>query len=214
MKDSELDSKKIIFLYLSNPIGNNSSFKSGFIKVLHEARVLTGRDENTGKKNINDHDENESWLGVTGYMVLLDQIGKCFKPKDRSIKEKRSIIKALKYFSTLDDNKIDVVYALRCAFAHDFSLFNFNDDSRFCHRFLISTEKGQPLISLPNNKWTGQYDIDQNDDITIINITLICDLIEGIYSKLLELARADELEITLKRGIKEFAFRYGLRLKK
>jgi hypothetical protein len=50
MKDSELDSKKIIFLYLSNPIGNNSSFKSGFIKVLHEARVLTGRDENTVKK--------------------------------------------------------------------------------------------------------------------------------------------------------------------
>jgi hypothetical protein len=214
MKNSELDPKKIIFLYLNNPIEHNSGFKSGFIKVLQEARKLTGRNVNTGQKNIEDNDENESWLGVIGYMVLLDQIGKCIKPKDKCIKEKRSIIKALRYFSTLDDNKIDVVYALRCAFSHDFSLFNFNDDSRFCHRFLISTDKSQPLISLPNNIWTGQYDIDQNDDITIINITLLCDLIEGIYSKLLELARADELEITLKKGIREFTFRYGLRLKK
>lgn len=49
---AELDQNKIVFLYLTNPIKNTSSFNSGFVKVLDEARKLTERDVNTGQKKV------------------------------------------------------------------------------------------------------------------------------------------------------------------
>lgn len=211
MNDPKLDPKKIIFLYLNNPINDN--FRSGFIKVLQEARKLTGRDITSGLKNTISLDENESWLGVTGYMILLDQIGKCFKPKGLQVEKGNAIQKALKYFSNLESNRIDAIYALRCAFAHDFSLANQNDDPSLRHRFLISTNKVHPLVSLPVKQWSGKYYHSQYEDVTIININLLCDLVEEIYTMLLKLVREDNLEIVLKDGVNEFTFRYGLQLK-
>src|SRR5262245_56853359 len=82
----------------------NVQYFSGFVKGLREARKFTKRPQDTGEKLPDDTCGNHgSWLGAIGYLCLLDQIGKCFKPATASIITGNSIGKALKYFTTLSN---------------------------------------------------------------------------------------------------------------
>jgi hypothetical protein len=67
------------------------------------------------------------WLGALGYMVMLDQIGECFRPTDADSPGAGTpdFIKALTYFADeVRDPERQALYALRCCFAHDYSLVN------------------------------------------------------------------------------------------
>ena len=86
---------------------------SGFVGALRDARRMTGRNQDTAAKG----DENllGSWLGTLGYMALLDQIGKCFKPRTAAILQARpgrklnEIERALRYFASLSLDHIDAL---------------------------------------------------------------------------------------------------------
>jgi hypothetical protein len=104
-------------------------------------------------------------LGTLAYLILLDQIGGCFAPRThpRSTPLPNAVARALAYFAPgLSDTDIITLYALRCAFAHDYALTNAHKDPRLTHRFLIVDDLTAPLFVYPAVAWTGRYD-DRHD---------------------------------------------------
>lgn len=206
--------KETIGLHLSPPHVLEGKWRySAFIAALRDARLATGRNPNTGDK-INTLLLG-SWLGTMGYLALLDQIGKCFKPKGMAtLSTRREIIKALTYFSNLNERKKYAIYALRCSFAHDFSLFNIpqreRDKALLQHHFVVGVGKDAPLITFPDqgNDWNGVYQDKSSENRTSVNLEKLGDLVEDICQKIREYADSDELEITLNGGADELACRY------
>lgn len=185
---------------------------SGFAKALRETRQATGRNPESGEKF--EGQSQDSWLGAVGYMVLLDQIGICFKPRTVPTVDSNTIKKALRYFSILSDQEIDALYALRCAFAHDFSLCNINGKRpTLTHYFMIKNDSTGQVVTLPKKQWDGKFRMDDDfrwdDYTTIINLERFGDLVEDICIRLFQLANEDGLELIL--GPYELVQRYMFR---
>ncbi len=180
---------------------------SGFVAALGDARLVTGRDT-TGKKT--DESKHGCWLGAIGYMALLDQIGNCFKPVYVSPESGNSIRKALRYFTTLPDAEIDALYALRCAFAHDFSLYNINHNTpSLTHRFQVGVGGAMKAVLLPMVRWDGDYSNRTVNNVTTVNLEGFGDLVENICRQLSDLADKGELEVVLCGGSDELLQRYS-----
>jgi hypothetical protein len=194
----------------------NVKAEDGFIHystlcgALRDARTMTGRNIETGTKD----DSNKcgylgSWLGAMGYITILDQIGKCYRPSKKEPLEKNmpGIKKVLNYYSELTEPEINAIYALRNAFFHDFSLFN-NDRSNYIHQFIVDNHSTNPVVILPMTNWDGKIDNINKDNATYINLQALGDLVESIYKKLLELSKINALEIELEEKEDELAIRY------
>ena len=179
MTEKHMSSKQAIELHLTNhPPAEGIRVFFGFAAASRDARKVTGRDE-LGKKV--DHTKHGCWLGAIGYMALLDQIGTCFKPKQKSYENGNSIRKTLKYFSNLSDDEIEALYALRCCFAHDFSLHNINKEKQSrTHRFRVGVGASTHIVILPSVRWDGNYESKGLDDFTAINLEAFGDLVESI----------------------------------
>jgi len=182
---------------------------SALVRALGNVRNETGRDEN-GKKNTGQ--DHGSWLGAIGYMAILDQIGKCFKPRNRPpLNNLNSIQKALRYFTRIGQHKINAIYALRCAFTHDYSLYNQNaKDPALQHRFTVTQGTKPPLVKLPKVAWDGDILNRNHQNQTVINLEKFGDLVEAIYKRLVKLHKHQGLEILLKGGNEELAQRYQI----
>jgi hypothetical protein len=209
MTEKRMSSKQAIELHLTNhPQAEGIHVFSGFAAALTDARIVTGRDK-LGKKI--DRTKHGCWLGVVGYMALLDQIGTCFKPKQKSHENGNSIRKALKYFSNLSDDEIEGLYALRCCFAHDFSLHNVNKERQSrTHRFRVGIGTSTHIVMVPSVRWDGDYESKSLDDLTAVNLEAFGDLVENICQQLSTLADTDELEIVLPGGSEELLHRYSI----
>ncbi len=189
-------------------------FFSGFMAALRGARGLTARDLVTGEKTEGDHG---NWLGAIGYLILLDQIGKCFKPLAiEKVPDGNPISVALKLFSTLEPLEIDAIYALRCSFAHDFSLSNIPKSGKksLYHFFLVHQGADGPLIRLPKESWDGNQENKNQSNQTAINLELLGDLVDNICIQLKDLAHRGEIETILPGGTDELIQRYSFWSKK
>lgn len=192
---------------------------SCFNAALRDARKATGRRQNNGTKKPAKGYGN--WLGAIGYMSLLDQIGGCLKPTGKKTNYINEIKKALDYFdSGLSDEEINALYALRCSFAHNYSLINFDpkfkgknkSKDKLAHRFHVETGKNK-VVELPSVKWDGDFtNISSNNNITYINLEAFGDLVEKIRSKLIEKYKRNELELSVPpQEFKEKYFFHALR---
>jgi hypothetical protein len=94
-------------------------FSSGFLRGLADCRLATNRDADGNKISGKTHD---SWVGAIGYFALLNQLGNAIKPKGQTATSTTGIEKALEFFSAASSDDRAALYALRNAFAHDFSL--------------------------------------------------------------------------------------------
>lgn len=192
---------------------NGLTFFSGFCGALKDARKMTGRNIETGHKdNSNEFGHLGSWLGTIGYLSLLDQIGGCFKKIGEPIidSKKSGIIKALKYFSDLNDDKINAIYALRNSFAHDYSLQNVNSRQvLLTHHFVVENSETNPTVSLPTNNWDGLMENKSSQNATHINLQSLGDLVEGLVNRLIELNEQNQIEIILAGGKEELISRYS-----
>ena len=195
-------------LFYTKP-NNGVHIFSGFAAALRDAREATGRKPANGVKT--NQDKIGSWLGAIGYLCLLDQIGSCFRPSNANRVNGNSIKKALKYFTDLSEKEINAIYALRCAFAHDFSLYNINHRKpELTHQFAVGIGGSMTTVILPKEQWDGDYSNRTPENKTIINLEALGDLIEGVCVKLFNLAKQDELEIELEGGSDELLNRYGV----
>lgn len=201
--------KHAIAMHLSDiPASKGMKMFSGFVQGLKESRQATGRLTDTGEKISGV--SHASWLGTIGYMSLLDQIGTCFKPKLSISENGNSIRKSLKYFSSLNDTEIDAIYALRCAFAHDFSLYNINPRKpSLTHCFKVNGNDRDPVVTLPKSNWDGDYQKKNSLNHTLINLEALGDLVELICTKLFNDANTDQLEVVLPSGSDELLQRYS-----
>lgn len=212
MSSNLMPERDAIFSHLTNISSQqNITYFSGFVAALRDARKFTKRSQVTGEKLVNDTCGNHgSWLGAIGYLSLLDQIGKCFKPRVTAAINGNSISKSLKYFSTLPHPEIDSIYALRNAFAHDYSLFNINNTRpSYTHHFTVIQSPTEPLVRLPQNQWDGNHSNRTNDNLTIINLEALGDIAEQICAQLLQFADSNDLEVTLQGGSDELIHRYS-----
>jgi len=79
---------------------SDAHWVSSLVAVLRDARAATGRYLATGEVSPKQRGSG-SWLGALGYMVMLDQIGECFRPANASSLPHGTpdFIKALTYFA-------------------------------------------------------------------------------------------------------------------
>lgn len=194
--------------------GDATTFLSSLNKGLHDCRKATDRDLSTGQRL--DPGEHDSWVGALGYLALLDHIGTCFTRVDRhsagQSHEDNPIVSALRAFSDLEGDEVTALYALRCAFAHDFSLCNAHESKpelRHCFRLLPDVD--EPLVTMPKKRWDGDYSNRPPECWTSVGLTLLGDLVEDICAQLPQLHRDGKLKLKLKGGADELYHRYTVR---
>jgi len=214
MSSNIMPEQQAILAHLTNiSQGQNINYFSGFVAALRDARKFTKRNQDNGQKLTDDScGDHGSWLGAIGYLSLLDQIGKCFKPRAAStINNENSISKALKYFAThIPDAEVDAIYALRNAFAHDYSLYNINANRpSYTHHFTVIQSPVHPLVRLPQIQWDGNIANRTQNNLTVINLEALGDTVEQICLSLLQLANNNDLEVTLAGGSDELIQRYS-----
>jgi len=195
-----------LFVDTENPVRFTS-----FTAALRDARGITKRNPDNGEPNPNvKHGHVGSWLGALGYLVLLDHIGTCFKRKggEELPPKTSSVVKALTYFSRLEHRKILAIYALRCAFAHEYGLSNFHADPLLQHHFVVTAGSGE-LIRFPPVAWNRDFE-NAGRDATTVDLWELGDLVESVCSNLLTIAHNDGLEIALEGGIPELQNRFWL----
>ena len=205
--------KEAINLHLTNYYKGteDKTFFSGFCGALKDARKMTGRNKLSGEKDgSNECGHLGSWLGTIGYLSLLDQIGGCFIHVDGPVVEpsKSSIIKALKHFSDFSDAEINVIYALRNSFAHDYSLQNIGRNG-LTHHFLVDNSSTGEVIILPEEAWDGVLSNKSNRNRTYINLQLLGDRIEALVQSLIHLNSISKVKIILEGGREELIKRYS-----
>ena len=193
------------------PVSGNRQSISSFQAALRDVREATGRDLSTGMVQEDQEPKSGNWLGAIGYMALLDQIGTSLKPKARSRATGSGIVRALKHWSSLDSTVIDALYALRCALAHDYSLFNRNPrHPSLQHLFALDRSATGPVVRLPKKPWDGKYERLDPTTQTYVSIRLLGDLTEEVVARVRQSAKSGDVEILLSGGGNELAFRYGL----
>jgi hypothetical protein len=190
------------------PPRHGVQYKSSLIALLTDARGATGRDLDTG--SVVTHDHTRSWLGATGYLILLDQVGTCFQRVGAKVPADNPIARALKQFSHVtDDARMDAIYALRHALAHDYALYNTNSKHpNRQHAFNFTADAHTPLVVLPHRPWSGSYNAIRREEVTVVNLRALGDLGEAVVANLRQLHEQQRLGITM--DIAEFMVRYGL----
>jgi hypothetical protein len=207
---SDISEEEAIRMYLGVSQGNSPDH-SCFRAALVDMRKVTGRNKNDGSKLPDSKHGN--WLGALGYMALLDQIGTCLKPKETD-ESGNSIEKALRYFTDLGEKKIQALYALRCAFAHDYGLANPNKGNQDRQHIFTVCEGAHPrLVRFPTSPWEGNYQTVSRDNITVVNLEALGDLVESVCQKVCKQAKNDKLEIELSEGIDELFKRYFFKIR-
>lgn len=194
------------FLAVHPPAGGVTIF-SGFTHALTEARRTTGRDIHTGAKV--DAALHGSWIGAIGYFALLDQISDCFKPRQATLSNTRDLRRALEHFTSLNPPDRDALYALRCAFAHDYSLYNINSrHASLTHNFQVVRAGSGPVVSPAKISWNGDFRTRSSDNQTTVNLEAFGDLVEDVVRAIRSLHAAGNLEIVLADGSDELVSRY------
>lgn len=190
---------------IPQPNGKTLVVESGFHACLNDARFITGRNSN-GK--IEDRSKTGSWLGTVGYIILLDQIGSCFYDSTKSVQGRNTILTALANFTSLSQNEIDVIYALRNALAHDYALVNVNHKTpSLQHSFALSRNEPS-FIKMPTSNWDGNFLNRTQTNQTTVDVEKFADLVESIYCNLKTIHAAGNLKIALKGGKNELITRY------
>ena len=95
----------------------------------------------------------------------------------------------MQHFTELTALEIKALYALRCAFAHDYSLQNISrQDPTLTHRFAVGVGATAKLISLPSKPWSGDPKTIGTETQTTVNLEALGDLVEEIVIRLCDLA--------------------------
>jgi hypothetical protein len=193
---------------------------SYFSAVVRDARQATGRDLHTGE--IAEPEKTGNWLGAMAYLTMLDQVGECFRPRPlpRPTPHNSTIAKALAYFQpALQDEDILAIYALRCAFSHDYGLVNVGKSKnaemakRLHHHFLLLSNDNTPLVEVPENRWNGDLDAPLRfGEHTRINLRRLGNMAEDIVGTVKRASEDRRLDIALRGDIDELFFRFAVTL--
>ncbi|MFW0837874.1 MAG: hypothetical protein ACKKL5_02630 [Candidatus Komeilibacteria bacterium] len=151
------------------------------IALLRDARRIANRNVRNGNKNKNSGGYG-CWLGALAYLIAIEQWGDIlgFKCKFR-------IINVLREYGNINERESYAIYALRCAFAHGYNLYNIpyhtKDDKLLKHLFTATQGKNGGLIEFPIKLWSGNF-INNKNQRTRVNLQLLADKVECIFKKI------------------------------
>jgi hypothetical protein len=195
-------------LYECKP-ADGMRYQSSLIAILGDARGAADRD---GKGRVKPNSRSQSWLGATAYLILLDQVGKTFKVNGKPDTFDYPIGLAIGHFTPIQDKAtIEALYALRCALAHDYSLFNRDrsgNQPMRDHAFNFKADPISPLVEFPSNKWNRIYKEPPLEQTTVVNLRKVGDLGETVARSLRK--HHQEETLALRLPLDEFKWRYGM----
>lgn len=193
-------------------------YDSSLSAVLRDARRVTGREPKSGAVLPDKVDLVGSWLGAIAYMTMFDMVGSIFRPFDSPDVKDTEIGLALQRFAPgIEEVEREALYALRCSFMHNFSLVNIGKGRderlrqlRTHHFYLDDNDNGGVVVTLPREKWTGDFEKTPSRSVTHVNLRSLGDLAESVARKMIELHEVGKLKISLAGGVQEFVCRYGM----
>lgn len=201
-----MEEKDIINNLLNIDIKENNSI-STLALAIRGARELGNRNVETGSldnhynidtlnKQINNRTFlSNKFLALTNYLIIIDLIGNIFYHKNGIENTNDTFKNALNNFTELDSKTINSLKNLRNALAHLFSLGN--DAEIFVLDYSTSSDK--IIESAEEIYHIGKRSVQKTDkNFTIAYYWNICELVEGIFSKLFVLNKEDELFILSK----------------
>jgi len=193
---------------------------SAFVYTLKDARQATGREPWTGViigDKFKPNDET-SRMGQLTYLLVLEQMGRCFKRKSMPEPEcKYPLYKALYYYAhgRFSNDEMMALVALRHAFAHNYySAINIHKHGveHLLNRvFNVTARATLPVIKL-GKSWNGDLNYG-SEHISIFNPIAFCQVAEEMVSNLRTLASSGELEIALKFGLMEMKKRFVMAMR-
>ena len=181
-----METKFTIEDFFANPWKDcGRRYVSTYVAGLRDARILTGRHIRSGKKLKKHHG---SWLGTLGYMVVIDLLSEIIDNPIANLPNKynNNFVKFLKNFLKLSHDDACSLYALRCAFAHNFGLKNIpkssNRNSELKKEFVV-IQGTNTLIKKEKNKY-------------IVDLEKFADLIEEFHKEIKKNPSKIELNIS------------------
>lgn len=113
-------------LYLFLPVrvevdGDRLHVRSSLEALLRDTRSVVGRDPSTGE--LVDFDHSRTWLGALGYLALIDQLASALQVPTAGNRA-TPFESLLIWDGCVAPDEAAALYALRCAFAHNFGLLN------------------------------------------------------------------------------------------
>ena len=203
-----------IHLSLQEPYNvNGIRYFSCLGHALKEARMVTGRNLKSGE--LENESGSHKWLGAIAYLLIVDQIGECYKKSlNTPPLAESSFRKALHYFSDLSQGDSKILYGLRSSLVHNYSLVSrYRSDQNsqwdYCYLFELEADGDSSLINIPQEEWTGNISLmDRKKHSTRIILKKIGDLVEEIYKEIINLHGNQQLEINMAPEdlIKRFTF--------
>jgi hypothetical protein len=218
MTDKEYFKK---LLDIKQPMSEKPNRFSTIVLLIKSARKLFGCDLETGTYKMSELNEENfingtyqsfQFTGLINYLILLEQLGSIFKPKDQiKLIQTNGIFCSLKYYSNLSDDKIQAIKSLRNSLTHKFGLATEKKPNIGKPRkFIISIENNPEIINLPKDNWDGNFNDKSDNTSTIIYAIELVKIIESIYQKIIEDNNSENLELVLEDGIPELNSRYTI----
>lgn len=189
---------------------------SCLIAALRDARRTSGRFEDSGKLDPSRASQMDCWLGALGYLVMLEQIGKCYRRSGGALNGNHpAFVKALMSFAPeLSGDESYALWALRSSFAHNYGLINNKrkDDPRLIHHFMLDAtlDSNTPVVRIPATRWDGQLTHLRKANATWVDLRALGDLAENVYQQLVHAHEEGSLEIALTGGLDELQDRHGM----
>jgi hypothetical protein len=188
---------------------------STFNAALREARTLTARELDTGK--LTGEQTTTLWAGTVIYLVLLEQIGMSLRPlRKRQLKSKpreQAIERAARWFgphTTIRQRRM--LYALRCAFAHEYGLYNTNrSNPDYQIVFALDDDPSGPLVKWPQKRWNGVSADATGSNSTHVWLVAVGDLVEDVVTCVRTHAMRGTLRSQLP--INDLRERYGFQIR-
>jgi hypothetical protein len=152
-----------------------------------------------------ENDPIAAWPSTLMYLILVDQVGKVIRPASSAPRDKSDDLRiALGEFdSALDEIDRDMMYALRCAFGHEFAMANpgpYPDGAvgPLRHRFQLVESTEQKLV-VYHGQWNGKYGSACVGGPTEVNLTELANVVERVVSDIEQ--RVDAGDVRLIDGV-------------
>jgi hypothetical protein len=191
--------------------GGPPSYVSTFNAALRDARVVSGRDVDSGI--FLGAKPTSLWAGTLVYLVLLEQIGNTLRPAfGRDAQRESAAERALRQFApNTTPRQREVVYALRNAFAHEFGLYNDGrKDGRYRFALTLDDVQHSPLVRWPRRCWDGNVNHVSRDTQTRVSLPALGDACETVAARIRAHAAAGSLRARVSFDELQRRFAFGV----
>lgn len=198
-KVEELNVAELAYIHLNDTTDSLRLKNYRLTSSLHDLRdTLTASFSNS---------RTNQYVPLMTSFAMLDQMGALYTPKGKTSKKKNGIKRCLELNTNLSSCDINSLVSLRNGLLHNGSLLCQAEYAGQTNVIYRLTKQGSQLITHPKHQWDGFYHDDLNDYLSIINLTMLRDLVFKIHKDNFNLLISGNLNVEISDP-KEFYFKY------